>query len=136
MEDLNTVSVTGRLTRDLELRYTQNGLAIGNDAIAVNRRVKKNGNWEEEANFFEISVFGKVAESLKPYMLKGREVAISGQLKQDRWTDKDGKTNSKVFIIVEHIKLIGGGKGGADNAPQNGPAPQPDDGGFPEDIPF
>ena len=60
--DLNMVAITGRLTRDSELRYTNGGMAIAKFSIAVNRRTKKGDQWAEEASFFDCSMFGKSAE--------------------------------------------------------------------------
>ena len=67
--DLNHVVLIGRLTRDAELKYTTSGFAISNFSVAVNRRRKNGEQWIEEASFFEINLYGKSAESLKPYLL-------------------------------------------------------------------
>ena len=71
MTDLNHVTLIGRLTRDAELKYTQSGFAISNFSIAVNRRRKNGEQWVEEAHFFDITLYGKSAESLKQYLIKG-----------------------------------------------------------------
>lgn len=110
MTDINNVVLVGRLTKDVgELRYTSGGMAIGNISIAVNRSVKQNEQWVDEASFFECSIFGKTAENLKQYLTKGQQVAIEGSLKQDRW-QKDGQKFSKVTIAVSSIQLLGGKK--------------------------
>ena len=83
--DLNHVTLIGRLTRDAELKYTSAGFAISNFSIAVNRRRKNGDQWMEEASFFEINLYGKSAESLKQYLVKGKQVAVDGELRQDRW---------------------------------------------------
>ena len=108
-QDLNTVALIGRLTREAELKYTPSGVAIGTFSVAVNRSVKKNGNWTDEASFFECTVFGKSAENLKQYLVKGQQVAIQGELKQDRW-ESDGQTRSKITVVADNIQLIGGKK--------------------------
>ena len=64
MTDLNHVMLIGRLTRDAELKYTSGGFAISNFSIAVNRRRKNGEQWVEEANFFDITLYGKSAENL------------------------------------------------------------------------
>ena len=122
MNDLNSVNLIGRLTRDAELRYSSSGMAICKFSVAVNRRVKKNDNWSDEASFFDCTVFGKTAESLKQYLTKGQQVCISGELVQNRW-EKDGKQMSRVEINVNHVQLVGGKseKQNADlpNTPEN-----------------
>lgn len=117
--DLNHVTIIGRLTRDADLKYTQAGFAISNFSIAVNRRRKNGDQWMEEASFFEISLYGKSAETLKPYLIKGKQVAIDGELRQDRW-EQDGQTRSKVVIVANNVQLLGGNAGGGGNAPAGG----------------
>ncbi len=139
--DINSVLFTGNLTRDMELSYTQGGLAVGKFALAVNRSVKKGEEWVDEVSFFDAVLFGKAAESLKQYLTKGKPITIVGSLKQDRWRDKEtGKTRSAVHVIVEHIKLGGGGQGGQQggySAPAQGYSAPPAGGDdFPEDILF
>ena len=162
MTDLNHVTLIGRLTRDAELKYTPNGFAISNFSIAVNRRRKNGEQWVEEANFFDITLYGKSAESLKQYLIKGKQVAVDGELRQDRW-EQDGQPRSRVVIAANNIQLLGGGgssgqgsyaagpkspsydKGSyaadypAKSEAQNFDAPNPyggNDAAFPEDIPF
>lgn len=120
MTDLNSVSIVGRLTRDAELKYTPAGMAISNFSIAVNRSRKNGDQWVEEANFFDINLFGKSAENLKPYLVKGQQVAINGELRQDRW-EKDGQKFSRVNIIANNIQLVGSRPAaGANNASSYG----------------
>ena len=106
MNDLNNVNLIGRLTRDAELRYSSGGMGICKFSIAVNRSVKKNDKWSDEASFFDCAMFGKMAESLKQYLTKGQQVCISGELVQNRW-EKDGKQMSRIEININHIQLIG-----------------------------
>ena len=129
MQDVNSLILIGRLTKDLSLEYKQSGLAVGETSIAVNRSVKKGDKWEDEASFFDITLFGKTAENLKQYLVKGKQVAIKGSLKQERWLDKEtGKTRSKIAIVTEDIELLGG--------KADGGQPQSNNGDFPEDIPY
>jgi len=107
MNDMNIVAINGRLTKDAELKYTSGGMAIATISLASNRSVKKNDKWEDEANFFECTMFGKSAEAVKQYLTKGQQVSISGELRQERW-EKDGQKNSRVTIIVNHLQLVGG----------------------------
>ena len=106
MNDLNNVNLIGRLTRDAELRYSSGGMGICKFSIAVNRSVKKNDRWVDEASFFDCTVFGKTAENISQFLTKGQQVCISGELVQNRW-EKDGKQMSRIEININHIQLIG-----------------------------
>lgn len=107
MNDLNNVNLIGRLTREAELRYSSGGMGICKFSIATNRSVKKNDKWSDEASFFDCTVFGKTAENINQYLVKGQQVCISGELVQNRW-EKDGKQMSRVEINVNHLQLLGG----------------------------
>lgn len=124
-KDMNHVSLVGRLTRDIEMRYTPNGLAVGRLALAVNRKVKKGDSWEAEASFFDVTIFGKMAEALQRYLTKGTQTAVSGELKQERW-DQDGQKRSKVVIIAQDLQLLGSPRqeGQAAQGAYSAPPPQ------------
>ena len=107
MADINHIVLVGRLTRDAELKYTNTGYAVGKFSIAINTRRKRNEEWVEEANFFDVVVWGKVAEALNPYLVKGKQVGVEGQLRQNRW-EQDGQPRSKVEIVSSNIQLLGG----------------------------
>ena len=129
MKDTNEIVIIGRLTRDPELAYTNGGTACLKFAIAVNEsRKKSDGTWGDYANFFDVVVWGKTAENIKPYLNKGKQVSVSGSLHQDRW-EKDGRTNSRVNINAEDVQLLGGKS-------ESSSAPKVDADGFPEDVPF
>lgn len=141
--DTNVVVLSGRLTRDCELKYTSGGTAVLSGSIAVSERVKRGDEWQDEASFFDFAVFGKTAEGVKPYTTKGRQVVISGRLKQDRWTAQDGSARNRVTVIAGNFQLVGGNSQGG-NSQGNAQAGQyqqeqynPYSGAdFPEDIPF
>ena len=141
MTDLNHVVLIGRLTKDLgtderNFGYTGNGQARATVSIAVNRSIKKNDQWIDEASFFDITIWGKTAENLKPYLTKGTQVCIEGSLRQERW-EKDGQKFSKISINANNVQLLGGKKDG-NNQPVNKNSSQnfsPAD-GFPEDVFF
>lgn len=105
--DLNSVILVGRLTRDAELSYLQSGTAVAAISIAVNRSRKEGDQWINEVNYFDVSYFGKAAEAVKSYLTKGKQIAVQGSLKQDRW-EKDGQKFSKIRIIATSIELLGG----------------------------
>jgi len=108
MVDVNHVILLGRLTRDAELKYTSGGQAVCKFSIAVNRRKKSGDQWEDEANFFDIVIWGKQGETLNQYLKKGKMVAVDGELRQDRW-QQDGQNRSKVEIVASFLQLLGGG---------------------------
>ena len=117
MTDLNDYNVIGRLTHDLDERsfsYTPSGTARMNVSIAVNKSVKKNNEWTDEVYYFEVLIWGKTAENLKPYMSKGKQIAVNGYWKQDRW-EKDGQKHSRVYIVAEDVQLLGGKSDGNNN---------------------
>ena len=105
--DYNKVTLIGRLTRDADLKYTTTGTAIAAVSLASNRSVKKQDNWETEVSYFDANIYGRMAENLKPYLLKGKMILIAGRLKQDRW-EKDGQKFSRIKIEVEEVQLLGG----------------------------
>ena len=138
--DLNNYSVIGRMTRDLDERafaYTQNGKARLNISIAVNDGYGDN----QYTSYFDVVVWGKTAENIKPYLGKGKQICINGRLRQDRW-ESNGQKNSRVVIVAETVQLLGGrdngaGSGGNYQQPAQQQAPDNDNGGeFSEDIPF
>lgn len=105
--DLNMVALVGRLTRDAELKYLGSGSAVVNLSIAVNRSKKEGDQWISEANFFDVTYFGKGAEAVSKYLLKGKQIAVQGSLRQSRW-EKDGQKFSKVSIQADSVELLGG----------------------------
>lgn len=110
MTDLNNVNIIGRMTRDIDdssFRYTPNGTACLKLSLAVNRSAKKDGQWTDEVSYIDVTVWGKQAESIKQYLGKGKQVAVSGYLKQDRW-EKEGHKQSKVGIVADSVQLLGG----------------------------
>ena len=139
MTDLNHVIEIGRLVRDPDnLAYTTSGTARLNLNIAVNRSEKRNGQWTDKASFFDVTVWGKTAENIKPYLHKGKQIAVDGYLDQQRW-EKDGVKYSKVCIIANAVQLLGGNENGEQGrTPQQAQCYQDAGAGdeFPEDVPF
>ena len=107
MADINRVVLVGRLTRDAELKYTASGQAVCKFSVAVNRRRKNGDQWEDEASYFDIVLWGRQGESLNQYLVKGKAVGIDGELRQERW-QQDGQNRSKVEIVAGNIQLLGG----------------------------
>lgn len=116
---INSVTLTGNLTRDPEMR----GSAL-NISIAVNDRWKNNqtGEWEDRPNYIDCVCFGNRANALSTRLRKGQKVAVRGKLRWSQWDDKQtGKKRSKVDVIIDDLEFMGGGQG----RPQQGYAPQP-----------
>lgn len=103
----NKIILVGNLTRDIELRYTQGGSAIGNSAIAVTRKYTLNGEKREETCFIDITFFGKQAEVSNQYLQKGSKLLIEGRLKLDQWADSNGQNRSKHSVVVEVMEMLG-----------------------------
>ena len=138
MTDLNHVALIGRLTRDLgtdanSFAYLPNGTARASVSIAVNCSKKNaDGTWADEVSYFDVTIWGKMAESLKPYLTKGKQVAVEGVLKQERWQDRNtGANRSRVVVKALSVQLLGGksegDSGGEDFWPQSVPK-QPQNG--------
>jgi len=127
MVDVNHVILLGRLTRDAELKYTAGGQAVCKFSIAVNRRKKNGDQWEDEANFFDIVIWGKQGETLNQYLKKGKMVAVDGELRQDRW-QQDGQNRSKIEIVASFLQLLGGGGGQGNYQDRQGSSQQSYDG--------
>lgn len=104
----NKVILAGNLTRDIEIRYTQGGAAIGSTGIAVSRKFKsQTGEMKEETTFVDLTFFGRTAEIANQYLHKGSKVLVDGRLKLDQWTAQDGTKRSKHSVIVENLQMIG-----------------------------
>lgn len=121
MSDINHVILIGRLTRDAELKYTTGGMAVCKFSIAVNRKKKNGDQWVDEANFFDIVLWGRQGEALNQYLVKGKQIGVDGELRQERWQDKDSNQNrSKVEIVASNIQLLGGGNSNGGDGGDNG----------------
>ena len=138
---INHVVLVGNLTRNAELKYTNSGMAISTFSLAVNQRRKKDEQWVDEAHFFDIEYFGKAAEAVNQYLVKGKQVGVEGSLRQDRW-EKDGQARSKVKITASNVMLLGGRPQGQAPAvsPESSGGSEPGGGSppdtFEDDIPF
>ena len=116
---LNTVSIIGNLTRDPEVKYTTTGRAVANISIANNRVWMKDGQKQNEVSYFDIEVWGNIAENCAKYLTKGSGIAVDGRLKQDRW-EKEGKTQSRVRIVANNVHFLPKrGEGGGDQSKRN-----------------
>ena len=129
---LNSVIIMGRLTRDPELRHTQNGTAVASLTLACDRDFKpKNG--EKETDFIDVVVWGKTAEFAANYFTKGRMAIVEGRLQARNWQDKDGNKRKSTEVVADRM-YFGDSKqdGKKQTAPSDDFEEIEDDG----DIPF
>ena len=114
----------GRLTKDADIRYTQDGKAVAGFSIAVDRRFKREG--QPDADFFNCTAFGRQGEFVEKYLKQGTKILISGRIQNDNYTNKNGEKVYSVQIIAEEIEFAesknasGGSQGrpGGDYQPQ------------------
>jgi single-strand DNA-binding protein len=144
MSDLNRVVLTGRLTRDPELKATGDGTSILAMRLAFSTRAKdrQTGQWGDQSNFVDVTLFGTRADSLSRLLEKGRLIGVEGRLRWSEWDDKNtGDKRSKIDIIADNVELLGskseGGSsgGGRDYAAPAASAPSTDP-VIEDDIPF
>jgi len=103
----NKVVLVGNLTRDVEIRYSQSGGAIGNVGIATSRKFKtQTGEQKEEVMFIDLTFFGRTAEIANQYLRKGSKVLIDGRLVLQQWTAQDGTKRSKHSVTVENLQML------------------------------
>ena len=103
----NKAILVGNLTKDIELRYSQNGSAIANTAIATSRKFTVNGEKKEEVCFVDITFFGRNGEVANQYLRKGSKILIEGRLSFEQWVDKtSGQKRSKHSVIVETMQML------------------------------
>lgn len=117
--NMNNVCLIGRITRDIELRYTDSGIACVSTSIAVNNGKDKEGN-EREADFPKIYVYEKQAENLSKYCKKGSLIAITGKIKTRSWDKEDGTKGYETYVSANRIEFL-------DSKPkENNPLPEPE----------
>ena len=113
MADFNRVILMGRLTRDIELRYTPSGLAVTDVGVAVNdRRKNQDDEWIEETTFVDVTLWGRTAEVAGEYLSKGSPIFVEGRLKLDSW-ETEGQKKSKLRVVCERMQMVGS-RGGFD----------------------
>jgi len=105
MSDLNKVILSGRVTRDTELRYTPNGNAVCDVGFCTNRQWSKDGERQEEPTFLDVTLWGKQAEALSQYLNKGTFIMVEGRLTLDTWESDEGVKRSKLKVVAEKVNL-------------------------------
>lgn len=135
---LNKAMVIGNLGRDAELKYTPGGTAVASISLATTEVWNdKDGKKQEKTEWHRIVIWGKTAESLAEYLVKGKQVYVEGRLQTRKWQDKNGVDRYTTEIRADRVQLLGKKEGGggvphpADEV-QDAPSTVPDD----DDIPF
>ncbi len=106
---LNRVILAGNLTRDPELRFTNDGIPVCNFGLAVNRRRSKD---DDAVDFFDVNVWREQGEAVANYKTKGDPVLIEGRLQYRSWEDKEsGQKRSKVDIVADNVQFLGSANG-------------------------
>ena len=148
MASFNRVILLGNLTRDVQFRKTPQGTSVAEIGLAVSYRVKRNGEWVDEATFVDVVLWGRLAEIASEYLSKGSPALFEGRLKLDMWESKEGQKRSKLRVVAERMQMVGsrgsGGSGGKNSQGASSGAgsgaptgPMIEDDGINEDeIPF
>ena len=103
----NKVILVGNLTRDVEIRYSSSGIAIGKVGIATNRRFKSaTGEMRDETMFIDLTFFGRTAEVANQYLRKGSKVLVEGRLILEQWVAQDGTKRSRHSVTVENMQML------------------------------
>lgn len=120
---MNVVAVIGNLTRDPELRHTGSGYSVASMRIAVNDRKKINGEWDDVAYYFDVTVWGNQGEACCQYLTKGSKVGVQGKLLWREWDAQDGTKRQAVEIEAASVQFLntrdrdGGGGGSSQFVP-------------------
>ena len=152
MGSVNKAILVGNLGRDAEMRFTTGGTAVASVSIATTDHfTDRDGQKREDTQWHRIVIWGKTAESIQPYLTKGKQIYVEGKIQTREWTDKEGKQVKTTEIRADRVVLLGGGGGGdraarpqrdrfapagagggADHHDDMGPIDSPND----DDIPF
>jgi single-strand DNA-binding protein len=120
MGSVNKVILVGNLGRDAELRYTPGGSPVATLNLATTEVwTDKGGQKQEKTEWHRVVLWGKMAESLSEYLVKGKQIYVEGRLQTRQWDDKDGNKRYTTEIRGDRLVLLGGGGGGRSAAPRD-----------------
>lgn len=109
MASVNKVILVGHLGRDPEVRYTEDDKAIANISVATSESWKdKSGEKQEKTEWHRVAFFGKLADVVGQYLVKGSQVYVEGRLQTRKWQDKDGQDRYTTEIIADRMQMLGG----------------------------
>lgn len=118
---MNVITLAGRAGRDPEARYFENGNVVANLTLAVNSTKK-----DEDADWFDLQIWGKTAQIAVDYVKKGSQIAVTGRMVTERWTDRNtGEPRKKLVVSVDRLTLLGSRQDGQPGGVQQAPAPAP-----------
>ena len=131
MGSVNRVILVGNLGRDAELRYTPGGAAVANFSLATTETWtdKNSGQRQEHTEWHRVDVWGKQAETLQEYLLKGRQIYVEGSLRTRQWDDRDGNKRYSTDIRANRVVLLGRGDGSGRHAEGDGSGRRAEGGG-------
>jgi single-strand DNA-binding protein len=122
---VNKVILLGNLGKDAELNYLPSGQAVSKFTLATNRRFKdKAGEWQEQTEWHNIVLWGKMAESLTQYLTKGQKVYLEGRIQSRTWEGRDGSKHYATDIVANDV-VLASGRGGEESSGQRAQASQP-----------
>jgi len=104
--NINSITISGRLTRDVELRYLQNGTPVAKLSIAFNRNYQKNGEWQQETGYIDIVVWSKRGEQCAEYLHKGSPVLVEGYLRTNSYVDKNEQNRKVTEIVSSKVSFL------------------------------
>jgi len=123
MANYNRVILAGNMTRAIEIRHSQGGMAIGKFGLAINRKVKD----QESTCYVDITAFGQTAELIERYTDKGSPILVEGRLEFSTWEAKDGGKRSKLEVIVDNFQFLNSRDDGAKSPAKRGGGKKQDD---------
>ena len=106
MASLNKVILIGNLTRDPEVRYIGDSRAVTDVGLAINDRIKKDGEWIQQTTFVDVTFWGRTAEVVGEYLRKGSPISVEGKLQLDEW-ESDGQKRRKLKVVCDRMQMLG-----------------------------
>ena len=106
----NKSFLIGNLGRDAELRTTPQGASVTSTSLAVADWAQKDADGKPKTEWFRITIWGKQAEALSPYLVKGKAILVEGRLSFSTWADREGQTRYTPEVSADRVVLLGGGK--------------------------
>lgn len=155
--NINTITVSGNITRDPEIRFTPSGQSVCSFSVAVNRswQNRQTQEWEEQTSFFDVKAWGQLGQNISDTVAKGSRVVVSGRLEQRSWETEQGERRYAFEIVADDVAVsllyataeisknerregdAGGYAGGGGNRPAAAPAPAPGPASYdPSEEPF
>jgi len=141
MSSVNKVILIGRLGSDPELRYSESGNAMASIRMATEETWKKDGEKQSRTEWHTVKAFGRLAEIIGEFLVKGSQAYIEGRISTRKWKDKEGNDRYSTEIIADQMRMLGGKsttakKEGKAKEPTGADDDAPAQAEFDDDIPF